>query len=295
MALVVVLTAAGLFVPSLLRQDTAPAVIATTSVPSRIALSPSATSDPGRYSDGIPTTWQGEPVLRGRAALDAAMASKDETPFLVAFWAGIEEAQSCVAQPLGNSYYGCGWMDNVGDQPGVYSPDLGHALHVDTSSVAPGPVIARVHTHDPKLDGCLPVSVVAACQAFMVGDAIVWSGDSTTAPHPTTVAQAAAAFNVQASPSAHPPCGGQYIPGVPILEFPSGSGSTGAIAIFPSPESLAGAAPEAASTGETDTPPAGRSVCTHWHWLARGNVLIAVQPYAAFGDARTKLNSLPAN
>jgi hypothetical protein len=318
-ALVVALVSAGILVPTLLRPGAA--VPSGTGSPRATAtVSPSATPDPTRYDDGIPRTWQGQPVLRGQAALDAANAATDESPFLVAFSAGIEVPHGCVAQPVGgNSDFACGYMDNIGDQPGVTRSDLEHAMRVDTSQAAPGPVIARVHTHDPALEGCTP-DVVAACRAVMVGEAIVWNGDRAKAPHPTTIAQVAAAFGVPAQPVARPICPGASLPGVPILEFPSESQPEGVIAIFPSAQSLAIVAPEAAANGDSDIAPAGRLVdCNNGsgtdplrgpgtfsfriRWLARGNVLVGVQYDASAGadrdpfvnEAKAKLRLLPAD
>jgi hypothetical protein len=317
-ALVVVLASAGVLVPTLLRHGATAVPPGTGSSQATATGSPSVAPDPTRYDDGIPRMWQGQPVLRGQAALDAANAATDESPFLVAFWAGIEVPHGCVAQPPGgNSDFGCGYMDNVGDQPGVTRSDLEHALRVDTSKVAPGPVIARVHTHDPALEGCTP-DVVAACRAIMVGDAIVWSGDEPTVPRPSTAAQVAAAFGVPSQPVVRPICPGASLPGVPIMEFPSENQPEGVIAIFPSAESLAAVAPEAAGSGESDIAPAGRNVdCNNGggtdslrgpgifafriRWLARGNVLVGVQYDASLGpdhdrfvgEARTKLQSLP--
>jgi len=320
-ALVVVLVAAGILVPTLFRPNTVAVPSGTGSPQSTATESPSATPDPTRYDDGIPRTWQGQPVLRGEAALKAAKASTDSTPFLVAFWAGIEVPHGCVAQPLGgNDDFGCGHMDNVGDSPGLPRSDLEHALRVDTSKAAPGPVIARVHTHDPALEGCTPAYVVVACRAIMVGEAIVWSGDEITAPHPATVVQAALAFGTSAEPVSFPICPGASLPGVPILEFPSESAAEGIVAVFPSAKALAAAAPDAAANGESEIAPAGSTVdCNNFvgsdplrgpgsfslriHWLARGNVLVGVQYDPSVGqdldrfaaEARADLQTLPAS
>jgi hypothetical protein len=254
---------------------------------------PSAPSD--RYEDGIPRTFDGQPVLRGQAAIDAANASTDASPFLVAFWAGIElPSFGCTAMSAGdNVSYLCGGMF-VGDQPGIESSALEKALRVDTSEVAPGPVIARVHTHDPAMMTC-PASYAAGCVHTMVGEAVVWHGDAETDPRPTTVAQAAAAFGVPTKPVAGI-CEGQF-PGVAVLQYPSpGTAGVqeveGVIAVFPSAAALAAAAPDAAAHGESDVPPTGSQSCEGGgtdplrgqgmfsfkiHWLARGNVLVAVQ------------------
>jgi photosystem II stability/assembly factor-like uncharacterized protein len=257
-----------------------------------------------RYGDGIPRTWQGQPVLRGQAALDFAKASTDDTPFLIAFWAGIEYVHGCSAEPLGgNMEFGCRGMDEVGDQPGVFSNELGAALRVDTSKVAPGPVIARVHTHDPALNGCIP-DYVAACQAVMVGDAILWSGDEATAPRPATVKQVAAAFGFD-GPTYHWDMAGDF-PGVAQVPFPTTSEAShgeyeGVAVVFPSTAALAAAYPEVVATGETDAMPSnsslkgtisfggsdpirGRGTYTfNMYWLAQGNVLVGVEYDVSLG------------
>ena len=261
-----------------------------------VTESPSASPNPLRYDDGIPRIWNGQPVLRGQAAIDAANASTDQSSFLVGFWAGIEMPHGCVALGAGdNALYLCGGMGDVGDQPGVISSALGKALRVDTSAVAPGPVIARVHTHDPSMMTC-PAAYAVGCEHTMIGEAIVWHGDAATAPEPTTVAQAAAAFGISTKPVAG--ICESYLPGVVVLQYPapSTSGSTsgweGVVAVFPSAAAVAAADPDAAAYGESDVAPTGSLGCDHGgtdplrgagffsfkdRWLARGNILAAVQ------------------
>jgi len=270
---------------------------ASTATPSATAAeSPSASPNPDRYDDGIPRIWDGEPVLRGQAAIDAANASTDASSFLVAFWAGIELPHSCTAMSASdNATYLCGSMGDVGDQPGVISSALGKALRVDTSAVAPGPVIARVHTHDPSMMTC-PAAYALGCEHTMIGEAIVWHGDAATAPEPTTVAQAAAAFGISTKPVAG--ICESYLPGAVVLQYPapSTSGFTseweGVVAVFPSAAAVAAADPDAAAYGESDVAPTGVMCGDHGgtdplrgagffsfkdRWLARGNVLAAIQ------------------
>jgi WD40 repeat protein len=257
---------------------------------------PSASPNPLRYDDGIPRLWEGQAVLRGQAAIDAANASTDASSFLVAFWAGIELPHSCTAMSAGdNPRYLCGGMGDIGDQPGVISSALGKALRVDTSSVATGPVIARVHTHDPSMMNC-PAAYASGCEHTMIGEAVVWHGDAATAPEPTTVAQAAAAFGISTKPVAG--ICESYLPGAVVLQYPapSTSGFTseweGVVAVFPSAAAVAAADPDAAAYGESDVAPVGSMCGDHGgtdplrgagffsfkdRWLARGNVLAAVQ------------------
>lgn len=234
-------------------------------------------------------------MLRGQAAIDAANASTDASSFLVAFWAGIELPHGCTAMSAGdNVTYLCGGMGDIGDQPGVISSALGKALRVDTSEVAPGPVIARVHTHDPSMMTC-PAAYASGCEHTMIGEAIVWHGDAATAPEPTTVAQAAAAFGISTKPVAG--ICESYLPGAVVLQYPAStsgslSGWEGVVAVFPSAAAVAAADPDAAAYGESDVGPTGSMGCDHGgtdplrgagffsfkdRWLARGNVLAAVQ------------------
>jgi hypothetical protein len=292
------------------------------SPPSLPSASPNSSALADRYADGMPRTFEGQPVLRGQAAVDAANASTDASSFLVGFWAGTEpNARSCPAMGPGDvALYACGGMGNVGDQPGIESTALEMALRVDTSAVAPGPVIARVHTHDPALMNC-PASYAAGCVHTMVGEAIVWHGDASTEPGPTTVAQAAAAFGVPATPVLGL-CEWNF-PGVTVLQYPSPDtpglqGPEGVIAVFPSPAALAAAAPDAAAHGESDVPATYGPSCESYgetdplrgpgrfsfkfRWLARGNVLVVVQYDTSVGpqndvivaQVRAKLATLSA-
>jgi hypothetical protein len=278
-------------------------------------------SGPDRYDDGIPRTWQGQPVLRGQAALNFAKASTDATPFLVAFWAGIEYSHGCGSFPTEDDRFRCDFMDEVGDQPGVRSGELGANLRVDTSKVAPGPVIARVHTHDPEFNGCTS-DLVAACEAVMVGDSILWSGDASTAPHPMTVDQVAAAFGFS-GPVYTLNMAGDF-PGVVQIPFPttieaSNGGYEGVAVVFPSAEALAAAYPEVLVHGETAAMPSNNSqkgmvsfggsdpirgpgtYTFKLYWLARDNVLVGVAYDVSVGPqadpyvkmARANLAKLP--
>ncbi len=254
-------------------------------------------SGPDRYDDGIPRTWQGQPVLRGQAALDFAKAATDAMPFLVAFWAGPPNLTNCIAQPQFDDP--CRGMSDIGDEPGIPSDSLGSALHMQQAAnppghVAPGPMIVRVHTHDPRAQTCI-TDERASCQAVMVVDDTLWTGDQATAPHPTTVSQAIAVFGgVSALPFPNNNFVGD-LPGVPQVLFPgSGPNFEGAAAVFPSREALAQAFPDVAAHGESDSfpvnsvlegltedgwdPNRGPGIFTFKiHWLARGNVLVGVQ------------------
>jgi hypothetical protein len=267
------------------------------------------TQDPSRYADGIPRSWQGEPVLRGQAALDRASASTDATPFLIALWSGYEQLHSCGANTGGRNplITWCAWLGNVGDQPGLPSA-LGKVLRIDPSSLdlssyAPGPLILRVHTHDKPLMTC-PSPDTDACEHVMIAEQVVWSGDSATEPRPTSLSQAAAAFGVPATPSRWPVCMGYGFTGAPMLFVPATGNPADVrslVVVFPSSSALAAAAPDAAANGQSDSMPIGHQPCPlAVHWLARGNVLVGVQTGSTGVDgdalvisAREALSLLP--
>lgn len=316
---VIVLVASVVALAPLLMPAASPATQASATVPSISAASVATPSGASvlLYDDGIPRTLNGAPVLRAAAALAAASQSTDASPFLIAFWAGIEPPHSCIqSAPDSNPLFDCGAMLNVGDRAGVASDALGRQLRVDTSAASPGPVIVRVHTHDTGLAHC-PALDQVACEHIMVGDAILWTGDQATGAHPTSLDQAASAFGVTVKDSAAS-CSAGRLPGIAILSFPSsgaGDGAEGIIAVFPSPQALANAAPDVAATGESEIPPLTSPQCDHFgtdsrrgpgefsfrfHWLARGNILVGVQYDVSVGAsndtfvsaARTRLASL---
>jgi hypothetical protein len=292
---------------------------------SRISLDPSSKNlaSGADYDDGIPRVWQGSAVLRGQAAIDGALASTDSRPFYVGFWAGHQWDRSCpLLEPGANLLFDCGSMVNIGDQPGVVSPGLEAQLRVDVTAIAPGPVIARVHTHDAGAASCPDPSV---CQSIMVGD-VVWSGAVRATP--VTVEQAASVFGASTASYSLPIpiCMVSTLPGIPVLPFWSRPVSATAaatfpdaiIAVFPSAKLLAAAAPDVAAAGESNVPPRGSQNCAtqgtdpqrgpgtyslRVHWLARANVLVGVQYDAALGpdtdptvaQVRADLMKLPAS
>jgi Galactose oxidase, central domain/Kelch motif len=320
-----VLVGAGVSYSLRYAANESPAPTASATPSTLFSASPSLAATPSdRYDDGIPRIFDGQTVLRGQAALDAANASTDESSFLVAFWAGVEFGNpgGVNIRPGDNATYLNGGMF-VGDQAGIYSNALGAALRVDTTGVAPGPVIARVHTHDPSMMNC-PASYATGCVHEMLGEAVLWHGDAETDPHPTTVAQAAASFGVPAADMNGLPC--DQFPGITVLGYPSPDtaglqGFEGVIAVFPSAAALAAAAPDAAAHGEAEVPPdsglAGGAFCAGTGtdplrgpgifsfkelWFARGNVLVGVQYDASVApdndvmvvQMRTKLATLSA-
>ncbi len=160
----------------------------------------STSSSPGvteRYPDGLPRTLDGQPVLRGAAALAHARATPDAMPFLLGGWVtvvpGLPLACPAVLPSTGSEWLApCGqpsFSDVAGDAAGdlVAAGEL--TFHfLDTSGLPSGPAILRVHVHDPRASQCGGQDTV--CGRAMVAEAVLWTGDGATAPHPLDLARA---------------------------------------------------------------------------------------------------------
>jgi hypothetical protein len=169
---------------------------------SRSSALPSALPSPGvtdRYLDGLPRTLDSQPVLRGEAALAHAGATADATPFLLGGWMtvvpGLPLSCPAVLPSTGSEWFApCGqpaFADVAGDVAGdvVAAGEL--TFHfLDTSGLQSGPAILRVHVHDPRASQCGGQDT--ACGRAMVADAVLWTGDAATAPHPLDLARVTA-------------------------------------------------------------------------------------------------------
>lgn len=276
-------------------------------------VSPSSSTE-ARYEDGIPRVWDGQPVLRGQAAIDRADASTDDSPFLIAVWAGLDQARSCPGvneEEVGLTY--CNTLKNAGDQPGMPSEIAGR-MRMDLNAYAPGPLILRVHTHDETLMHCSASNAVY-CEHGMVLEAVLWRGDAMTAPRPTSVEQAAAAFGLPTKLWRYDPlCSGLGFTGAPVLGPADGKRDEIVVAVFPSAASLAAMTRVAAGGGEmavipfqhdcvVHTEQQGRQVTLRVRWMARGNVLVGVmyddstnpETDPTVVQARAALAQLPAS
>jgi hypothetical protein len=185
--------------PSSSTLQTSP-LLSPTPSPDRYALA-------GRYEDGIPRTFDGQPVLRWSDALALRLTAKDDTPFLVAAWLDvITGPMSCPAMSVDPSAPDS-WTSNVctgetvsAEAGGPYSNGEEASFRFIQSYPSTGPAILRVHVHDPRAVQC--GTQRAICDAMLVVESVVWSGDSYTAPEPLTVADViAAASSVQPSTS----------------------------------------------------------------------------------------------
>lgn len=144
--------------------------------------SPATASPSGAlYADGIPSTLEGQPVLRPTEAAARAAASTDASPFLIGGWLTGWDPYTGCPRPTGPE------ADQVLDQGfcGVYlaeTPVIGQVgpvkLHFRvglSDGRYSGPVIVRVHTHDPLAVSCAAANQDACAHAVMV-DALVWDG-----------------------------------------------------------------------------------------------------------------------
>jgi hypothetical protein len=159
---------------------------------------PSLTADAaavGRDPSGIPETLNGQPVEIGLAAVVHALATTDATPFLVGGWftdatgtcsGGIDRDPSPLLSACGSAVGVDAPLGYSGPQGQMYWN--GHHLPGNL-----GPSIVKVHTHDPAAAACRSV---AQCQAVLVVDDVLWTGDAWTNGSPISVAQAMSRFGL---------------------------------------------------------------------------------------------------
>jgi hypothetical protein len=166
---------------------TGPAVITASSAPKVAAGS--------RTASGIPTSFAGQPVEIGFAAILHANATTDATPFLIGGWFNDGSGYACGGAvrtdptPLltpcpivvgGNDP----WSESSfpGWQGEMYWDD--HRLPHPW-----GPSIVRVHTHDPRAAACHPENHTQ-CESTIVVEAVLWVGDAWTSAAPISVGEA---------------------------------------------------------------------------------------------------------
>ena len=282
-----------------------PAAPRSSAIPSAI---PSAQL--ARYDDGLPRVFDGQPVLRGKAAFAHEATATDARPFLLGGWVtNVPGAViSCPAMPATGAAV---WLAPCGqptfsDLAGDPNPSLvaGGELtfhFADVSTLQSGPVILRVHVHDPRAAQC--GTQEAASARAMVVEAVVWGGDAATAPRPLDLALVSAA-RVRVAPSATltplgngvaiADCGAvlattrDYVVPVRVQQIPVVS----LVEIAPSPEALARALPIPSGTSGALTPGALLAVVRSpggfgCRWLRLDNVALLVRtsdPQPTSGD-----------
>lgn len=151
----------------------------------------------GRHPSGIPETLDGQPVLIGLAAVVHAVETTDGTPFLVGGWFNDASAYVCSgAGSIGRDpsplLTGCatgigGASPSSGVSRGIGSPHVfwdGHRLPTGRA-----PTIVRVHTHDKRATDCR-ADAKASCEAVVVVEEVLWTGDAWTQADPVSVVDA---------------------------------------------------------------------------------------------------------
>lgn len=154
-----------------------------------------------RYPDGIPSTFDGQPVIRWDAALARRDTATDATTFLTGAWLNIPVgAFNCPAAHADPSAPSTTWLENLGCDFRYVSTDAGSPASAQfgvttflfyKGQLTTGPAIMRIHIHDPRASQCGYQKAI--CDRMIVVDDIVWSGDAATDPHPLSVADVMAA------------------------------------------------------------------------------------------------------
>jgi hypothetical protein len=175
--------------------------------PSLPSPSPNSYALAGRYDDGIPRTFDGQPVLRWGDALALRLTAKDDTPILVGAWLDVITGPMwCPSMPYDPSAPHS-WASNVcspetvsAEAGGPYGIGEEASFTFTEGNPSTGPAILRVHVHDPRASDC--GTKRALCDTMLVVESVVWSGDSYTDPALLTVADVIpAASSVQPSTS----------------------------------------------------------------------------------------------
>lgn len=158
-------------------------------IPSNVMLA-------ARYAGGILRILDGQPVYVGFGAVLHAQATSDAKPFLVGGWFGDGSLNTCSGGDINRDpsplLSGCGTVvgGNAPFGPYVWPGPQGQMdWNGHSLPNGQGPAIVRVHTHDPMATACRP-DTRAACEAVLVVDAVLWTGDAWTHAAPLTLAEA---------------------------------------------------------------------------------------------------------
>lgn len=244
-----------------------------------------------RSPDGMPSSVDGRPVLRGDDALAFAEQQVDATSFLVGGWVTYYRgAHFCPLVPedeVGSWTRDCG-RAQFADLAGAVDPNLTEAItfRYVLDDLRTGPVIARVHVHDPRAGECRALRAV--CDAMMVVERLLWTGDEATAPGPLTAAQVAeVVFTAQGSRdmrawgdgSSFTDCGVE-LPAAQLFSVDSGHELTPGVMLVelePSIDAMNRAAPADPVACETQALIDGVMTDTDHRWLIVANAALLVR------------------
>ena len=261
---------------------------ATTSAP--MAPTPSEAAA-ARSPDGIPTSVDGRPVLRGDAALAFADEQADATSFLIGGWVTYYPGPRFC--PIVPSEEQGAWTRDCGppeftDIAGTVDQGLTKAItfRFALDGLPTGPVIAEVHVHDPRAGECGPAR--AACDAMMVVERTIWAGDDATAPRPLTpaavadviaTAQGSRDMRAWGEGSVFKDCG-STLPSAVLFTVDSGNGLTPGVTLVelePTIDAMTRAAPANAVECETQALIDGVMTSTDHRWLVVANAALLVR------------------
>jgi hypothetical protein len=244
-----------------------------------------------RSPDGIPTIVDGRPVLRGQAALDFADAQADATSFLVGGWVTYYPGtRLCPIVPEDESG---SWTRDCGparftDVAGTVDEELTNAItfHFVLEGLRTGPVIAEVHVHDPRAGEC--GAARAACDALMVVERAIWTGDDARAAGPLTAAgiadvlvaaQGSRDMRAMGDGSVFTDCGSE-LPSAQLFSVESGNALTPGVTLVelePTIDAMRRAAPANAVECETQALINGVMTSTDHRWLVVANAALLVR------------------
>ena len=156
---------------------------------------PTSAQGPGPIVDGVPTTFNGVPVLRGDALRAAVAASTDATPFLAGGW--FQSIYSHITSYC-PAFRPPQAVDTCGNNVLLYDEQVGWTRTAMTGGETfdlvsdlltmpvDRPAVLLVHTHDPA---CVDAGAKGFdCAHLPVVSMVEWTGPIVTArPSPTPV------------------------------------------------------------------------------------------------------------
>jgi hypothetical protein len=127
-------------------------------------------------ADGIPTSIDGVPVLRG-PAINAAAEATDDEKFLIAGWLVFTYPDCFVPTASSDLYDPCRAGPFLVDHPPTETPSPTQLTVVISRLLTPpesqGPYVFQVHTRDPSATEC-PSQYRDECEHALVVDALIW-------------------------------------------------------------------------------------------------------------------------
>lgn len=272
-----------------------------------------------RYADGVPSLIDGEAVLRPTSV--ERRAPTDASTFLLGGWSfAFGRTYACPAIFGSPAPFGprCG-TPFVADTP-TWADESRVRLDGWTTNLPAGPIVLRVHRHDPLAATC-STDLRGACEGMAVIEGVVWAGDEVTAAAPLSVVQtmdrlvsantglARGTFTAvgrlwlerqSAGPTMGPDPMASCIPPFPTLSWSVAQSGIVYVLVFPSIAAREALDQDFTASGWRGTAADGSScfliadsLFSH-EWVAGQNVMVAVQtgvPGATAAEA-TRIESV---